>query len=210
MPKPSERQSAPAGSTSSSLLQRIRTRDEQGWQRLIDLYGPLVYHWCRRKQVRAEDQADVFQEVFRAVARNILSFRKGPGDSFRGWLLTITNSKIRDYFRRQQRNVQAPGGSDALQQLVQVPDPFTNSEDPSDRAADRAAEHAVLWRALDLLRGEFEDRTWQAFWRVIVEGHAPAEVAAALGVSVNAVYKARGRVLHRLRQELGEFDDSSP
>jgi DNA-directed RNA polymerase specialized sigma24 family protein len=59
------------GSTSSGLLQRVRENDQDGWRRLVRLYGQLVLYWCRRANVPRDDRADVFQEVFRAVARHI-------------------------------------------------------------------------------------------------------------------------------------------
>jgi RNA polymerase sigma-70 factor (ECF subfamily) len=62
-------------------------------------------------------------------------------------------------------------------------------------------------RALELVRGEFEERTWQAFWRATVEGHAPADIAADIGVTPAAVRKAKSRVLLRLRQEVGDLID---
>jgi RNA polymerase sigma-70 factor (ECF subfamily) len=200
-----ERHNAPPASgdaTSSSLLERVKSQDAEAWQRLVDLYGPLVYHWCRRQHLRTEDTADVFQEVFRAVASHIADFRKDrPGDTFRGWLLTITRNKIRDHFRRQQRQVQATGGSDMLQQLAQIPDPLADQEE----TADTDEKQGLFHRALQLIRDEFEATTWQAFWRVVVDGHAPADVAADLALSLNAVYKAKSRVLQRLRHELGEL-----
>ena len=55
---------------------------------------------------------------------------------------------------------------------------------------------------LDLVRAEFEDRTWEAFRRVAIERQSPARVAVELGMSIQAVYKAKSRVLRRLRQEL--------
>jgi len=181
---------------------RLKSRDAQAWQRLVDLYGPLVYHWCRRQHLPAEDMADVFQEVFRSVATHIPAFQKGPaGGTFRGWLLTITQNKIRDHFRRQLRQVQAAGGSDALQQLAQIPDPLGSKEEDSEQEQ----EHALFRRAVQLIQGKFEDATWRAFWLVTVEGHSPADVAATLGISLNAVYKAKSRVLSRLRQELGDL-----
>ena len=39
--------------------------------------------------------------------------RDRSGDSFRGWLWTITQNKIRDQFRYRQGAPQAEGGSDA-------------------------------------------------------------------------------------------------
>ena len=60
-------------------------------------------------------------------------------------------------------------------------------------------------RVLESIRAEFEPRTWQAFWRIVVDGQSPAEVAATLGMSLPAVYQAKSRVLRRLRRELGSL-----
>src|SRR5262249_2315434 len=90
-------QGGDASQTSLTVLARVRAHDETAWGRLVSLYGPLVYGWCLRAGLQAADAADVGQEVFAAVARNIPSFRRDrPGDSFRGWLYVITRSKISD------------------------------------------------------------------------------------------------------------------
>ena len=71
-------------SIASSLLLRLKAQDAEAWKRLVRLYGPVVYGWCRRAGLRAEDAEDVGQEVFQAVARNIGSFRRErPGDPCR-------------------------------------------------------------------------------------------------------------------------------
>jgi RNA polymerase sigma-70 factor, ECF subfamily len=57
---------------------------------------------------------------------------------------------------------------------------------------------------MELVRGEFEERTWLAFWRVTAEEKPPAVVAEELGMTLQAVYKAKSRVLCRLRQELDD------
>jgi RNA polymerase sigma-70 factor (ECF subfamily) len=62
----------------------------------------------------------------------------------------------------------------------------------------------LVHRALELVRGDFSDSTWQAFVDVALGGQPPAEVAACLGMTVSAVYKARCRVVARLREELGD------
>src|SRR5438105_4437335 len=101
-------------STSLSLLQRVQGNQPRAWEQLVDLYAPLVYHWCRRAGLGSEDTADVFQEVFRAVAEHVAAFRRDrPGDTFRGWLRTITRNKLRDHFRRRQDQPRAHGGTDA-------------------------------------------------------------------------------------------------
>ena len=62
-------------------------------------------------------------------------------------------------------------------------------------------------RALELLRGEFAAQTWQAFWRTAVDGQSAPAIAAELNMSPAAVRKAKSRVLHRLKEELGELAD---
>jgi RNA polymerase sigma-70 factor (ECF subfamily) len=59
-----------------------------------------------------------------------------------------------------------------------------------------------MHRALALIRGDFEPRTWAAFWRSAVEGATAAEVSSELNLSIDAVYQAKSRVLRRLREEL--------
>jgi RNA polymerase sigma-70 factor (ECF subfamily) len=191
-----------SGITSPSLLLRVKANQEGAWERLVDLYAPLVYHWCRRASLGPEDAADVFQEVFRALALHIGTFhRDRAGDSFRGWLRTITQNKIRDHFRRLEHQPRAAGGTDANLCLQAVPDPATTEEDPSE--AD--VVHRQLHRLLEEIQGEFEARTWRAFWQVQMEGRGTDEVAVELGMTPAAVRKAKFRVLRRLRQELGDL-----
>jgi RNA polymerase sigma-70 factor (ECF subfamily) len=65
----------------------------------------------------------------------------------------------------------------------------------------------VVRRAAELIRVEFAEATWQAFWHCVVDGRRPAEVAAELGLTVGAVWTAKCRVLKRLREEFGGLLD---
>jgi RNA polymerase sigma-70 factor (ECF subfamily) len=60
------------------------------------------------------------------------------------------------------------------------------------------------------VRAEFRENTWQAFWRTAVGAEDAATVAAALGLTVGAVYIARSRVTARIRREVQavEGDDA--
>src|SRR5262245_41329475 len=114
-----------SGLTSPSLLARAQDNQPAAWEQLVDLYAPLVYHWCRRAGLAPPDADDVFQEVFRAVARALAEFRRDrAGDSFRGWLRTITSNKIRDHFRQVQGEARGAGGTDAQMHLLALPDPL--------------------------------------------------------------------------------------
>jgi RNA polymerase sigma-70 factor (ECF subfamily) len=194
-----------AAELSSSLLVRVKARDREAWERLVRLYGPLVFRWCRQAGVPAADTPDVGQEVFLAVARKVQDFRRDrAGDSFRAWIRTITRHKVFDFHRARRDEVVAAGGSDALTSLHQAP----TLDHDEDSDASEAEETTLLYqRALELIRDEFEERTWQAFWRVAVEEQRPPDVAAALGMTPNAVYLARSRVVRRLRQEFADLVD---
>lgn len=186
--------------TSRSLLARIRSDDPRAWERLVTLYSPLVYQWCRGWELQPHDAADVVQEVFQAVASGVGDFRKQRAtDTFRGWLRTITRNKMYDHFRRNGRQPSAIGGTEAQNKFADVPQ--SNRFNP---ALEDAAEQTLLYRGLELIRKEFADRTWQAFWRTTVDGLAPKDVADELAMSPGAVRVAKSRVLQRLRAELGD------
>jgi RNA polymerase sigma-70 factor (ECF subfamily) len=191
----------PEKSTSLTLLERARNRDQEAWQRLHFLYGPLVERWCADRGVRGSDADDVRQEVFQAVAAGLDGFRRDrTGDTFRGWLRGITRHKILDHYRRLNSREEAKGGTDAQRQLLQV----AEQELPEDTQEDLGG---LYRRALELVRSEFEERTWEAFRRAAIDNQSPAVIAADLGVTPAAVRKAKSRVLHRLRQEIGDLID---
>jgi RNA polymerase sigma-70 factor (ECF subfamily) len=201
-------QSPPSSGTSSgtpgSLLERVRAGEPAAWEALVTLYAPLVYHWCRRWHLQEQDTADILQEVFHAVVTHIADFRRSRrGDTFRGWLRTIVRNKVHDHFRRLGREPGGVGGTDAQQRLAQLPEPEPSEVIPDDGEAERRLFH----RCLELIRGEFEERTWQAFWRTAVDGRSPKDVGDDLGMTPGAVRVAKCRVLQRLREALGDVLD---
>jgi RNA polymerase sigma-70 factor, ECF subfamily len=193
-----DQRSVPAP-TSTSLLGRAKAREGEAWRRIVELYGPQVYDWCRHCGLKAEDAADVAQEVFAAVAKNIEAFhRDRPGDTFRGWLWTIARNKIRDHFRGHKENPEGPGGTTAQQRLAQIPE---QPPEASTSGASAASSNSLQQRAIELVRAGVEERTWEAFWQVVVEGKDAAGVARELGMSVQAVYDAKYRIRRRIRQQ---------
>jgi RNA polymerase sigma-70 factor (ECF subfamily) len=150
--------------------------------------------------VDGQDADDVCQDVFRAVATGLANFRRDrPGDTFRGWLRVITRNAILVHFRRHKGRPPAEGGSEALQRLQAVADR------PGVEEGDETAQLDDLHRrALELVRHTFGEKTWQAFYLSVVEGRAPAAVAAELGMTPANIRQARSRVLRRLKLELGE------
>jgi RNA polymerase sigma-70 factor (ECF subfamily) len=185
--------------TSISLLQRLRTApDDASWQRLVDLYAPLVQGWLRRHFVRLQDTEDLTQDVLGAVVRELRNFEHSqrPG-AFRAWLRTITVNCVRSQWRSRQGKAEARGDSEVAKQLDQLEDPRSGLS----RLWDQQHDRHVMARLLDMIACEFNSTTWQAFERHVLDEESALDVAVALGVSVNVVLLAKSRVLRRLRQE---------
>lgn len=203
--------------TSYSLLGRATAGDDEAWQRIVQIYGPLVYGWARRSGLQPQDAADATQETFAAVASSLPKYDPHRvGATFRGWLWTIARNKAADLVRHQMKQCHARGGSTNLARLNAVNAPLSNADnalhqlpeqqDAQDDPTCANDRTEVIQRALAVMRTKFEPTTWRAFWRTVIDGLTPDEVAAELNLSRWAVYKARSRVLQCLRTELNGLE----
>src|SRR5262245_26614927 len=183
--------------TRPSLLVRLRdAADAEAWRQFVDLYAPLVYRFARGRGLQDADAADLTQDVLHAVARGSGRLEYDPArGTFRGWLFTVARNKLHTFLKRQQRHRQHTEDVE-VEQLLAGPD--------ADEAAlwEQEYEQRLFDWAAEQVRGHFQDRTWQAFWQAAVEGRPPRDVAAALGLSVGAVYIAKSRVLARLKEQV--------
>ncbi len=186
-------------STSSSLLVRLREPgDQASWRRFIDLYTPLLYFWACRMGLAAQDAADLLQDVFVTLVQKLPNFQYDSGKGYRSWLRTVAENRWRDALRKRAaapRNV----GPAALEDAA-VPD-------GAAAVWDKEYRQHLLDRAVQLMRSDFEEKTWKACWALVVDGKPVADVAAELGMTIDAVYAARSRVLRRLRHELDGMMD---
>ena len=189
--------------TSLSLLDKARRHDSAAWRRLVELYRPLVFFWCGRAGCRGADVEDVTQEVFAAAAKGLDRFhRDRPGDTFRGWLRGITHNQALLFHRRNKHQAHGEGGWEGWDRLKEVPDP----QDPLDEQ-EQTHVSDLYRRVLEHLRGDFEERTWQAFCRTVLDGRSPASLADELGMNPAAIRQAKARVLRRLKQDIGDLLD---
>ena len=175
------------------LARLCEAPDNAAWRCLVQLYAPLLFAWARRCGESENDAADLIQEVFVALVQTLPAFRRQdkPG-KFRAWLKTIMLNKLRDRKRREARVGMALAHRAIDEALPDVAETYWEAEYRRDLAR----------RALALMQAEFAEQTWRACWQTVVHDRSAAEVAAELGISENAVYIAKCRVLRRLRQEL--------
>ena len=189
------------GLTSSRLLRGLQAGDAQAWQKVVGLCTPLVYSWCRAAGLQEADVADVVQDTLRALVAGVGGLRLDrPDATFRGWLWTIAQHKLRNFWARQVAEPEGAGGTQAQVRLAAVQEPQSVATASQVSPDDRTV---LLRQALHMVHGDCQEETWQAFWAVVVEGRSSADVARSLRMSRGAVRQAKYRVLQRLRAEFG-------
>lgn len=192
--------------TSITLLNSLQRQDDPAtWDRLVTLYRPLLLTWLHKYDVQSSDAEDLAQEVLMAVSKELQAFdHNGRTGAFRTWLRSILVNRLRNFWRARGRRPKASDESDIERRLSQLDDP--------------ASEMSLLWNkqhdvhvVQELLASaepNFTVETWTAFTRVAIDGERPDAVAVELGISLNAVFIAKSRVLSRLRQEAAGLVDS--
>jgi RNA polymerase sigma-70 factor (ECF subfamily) len=185
--------------TSISLLENLRQDPtESRWQRLVDLYSPLIRLWLRRYALIEQDVDDVVQEVLAVVVGKMPEFQRKPqAGAFRRWLRTITVNCLRGFWRAERFRARSADG----ESFADVLDQLEDANSALSKVWDQEHDDFVAQQLLAMIQPRFEAKTWQAFQRVALEGIPVDQAAQELGLTANAVFIAKSRVLQQLRQE---------
>ncbi len=192
--------------TSLSLLDRVtNSSDSDSWDRLTELYVPLMRRWLHHYDVQPADADDLIQEVLAVVMQYLPQFdHNQQTGAFRNWLRRILVNRLRNLWRSRKYEPQARGTSSLLDQLHQLQD------DRSELSRIWNAEHDqhVISQLMEAVRPRFQAKTWEAFRRQMFDGQRADAVAAELNMPLSSVYVARSRVLSTLRREAEGLVDS--
>ena len=192
--------------TSDSMLERMKHGPQgMAWRRMVETYTPKIRRWLRPYSLQDQDVDDLIQEAFAVVVRRLPEFKRQTQiGSFRRWLRTITFNCLRDFWRGQHTRPTATGKTGFVHVLEQLEDP----DSALDQFWDQEHDSHLTRHLLEKIRPRFEAKTWLAFQRVALEGISAEQTAQELGLSVNAVFIAKSRVLQLLRQEGRGLRDS--
>ncbi len=183
--------------TRSTFLVRLKDRtDQEAWQVFDQLYRPILVRYACDRGLDHAGAADIFQQCAQAVLKHIDNYQHTG--SFRAWLRTIVDNKVRDLLR-SRRPRQADTGLLACQA-----DPQPGPEQIWEQVW--LTEH--LRYCVEKVRSELADNTYAAFMAFAIEGQPAAVVAEKLGLSMNSVYVAKHRVIERIRRLMVELTGS--
>lgn len=188
--------------TSDTLLAGLRDPANQTvWQGYVERYRPVLLGWFRRVGVPEADAEDLCQDTLAAFAQ---AYRAGSYDRqagrLRAWLFGFARNHLRGRHRRRQRA--GAGQQPATGFLDGVEDEARDLE----QAWEQEWRDAVLRRCLELVRAEVTPATFDAFVLFARDGLPAREVARRVGMTENAVFGCKRRVLQRLRELQPEID----
>jgi RNA polymerase sigma-70 factor (ECF subfamily) len=184
--------------TQASLLARIQdAEDPMAWEQFWSNYGPVIYQFAKYRGCSDETAQDLAQDVMLEVFEKNAVFRYDRSKGrFRDWLGGMVRNLTCKRRAKPAERVRGTGG-DGDPRIAEAAQPS------DDERWDEMYDQAVLAALLDVVRQEVAPATYQAFEMVAVQGISGKLAAKATGLSRNAVYQARKRIIRRLR-ELGE------
>ena len=189
--------------TRSSLLLRLQgERDEQAWAEFLAIYEPLVVRLMRGRGLQESDARDTTQQVLLRISGAIARYQPdGAEASFRRWLFRVARNVVITFLVKQSRQPELLDDC----RIVELRD-ATILGNAESELFDREYRQQVLARAMEQVRREFRNTTWQAFVETSINGRPISDVASQLKLSHGSVYVARSRIIARLRARIEEFE----
>lgn len=185
--------------TRLTLVQRICSGDDDSWRELERVYRPLIRSTLRRFGFQSQDVDDLAQDVLVSLHRTVDQFvHNGRVGAFRRWLRIVTVNQAREYLRSK--------GSRSC--TTEKLDAFADETSSLTAELDKQHDLHILNVMMDRVSGDFTPTTMESFKRYVIQGQSADEVARELGVSIQAVYLSKSRILKRLREMAADYDVS--
>lgn len=185
--------------TGTYILDGLRSPANQTvWNLYVDRYRPMLIAFGRKLNLTETDAEDVAQQTLIEFCN---SYRDGKYDREKGrlrdWLFGIARNQIHNFQRRRRdREVQAPHAA------TDGTDFFAMQSDDDHLRIEWEAQwqDSVLRQSLAQVREEVQSATYEAFDLFALQDWPAAKVAEKLGITENAVFGAKRRILRRLRE----------
>lgn len=200
--------------TSTTLLDKLRAKDDEAWLRIKHLFGTLVLEWCGTfDQLQRADRQNVYQEVFLTAFKDIEQFRREGKrhGSFRAWLKAITRSKAIDYLRKRKDDPALLSDTkidlykDKLLVEPNLPEDF---DEPVEETEEEVRKERVMLNhaALEMIRKDYSERDWTIFTVLMTNPNITAStLGEEYGMTEAAVRKVKSRIRKRFGNDFDEF-----
>lgn len=195
--------------TNESLLGRLRVDNaHEAWKQFFEAYWGAILRYARKLGLNDDQAKEVLQETMVALMRILPEFaydrKKGR---FRNFLLTIVHRKALGVLRRMSRQRALTWDELAVEAVA---DPFGH-QGSAEREARERWRDSLIEEALHRLRADpkLEEHTFAVFEAYVIEQQPVEAVARKFGLTENAIYQVRNRLLRRLKVEVTRLMKSS-
>lgn len=191
--------------TSTNLLLGLRDpKNSAIWQAYVGRYRPLLIAYGQKLGLREADAEDVAQLTLVNFCR---AYQDGKYDRERGrlrtWLFAIARNQILNWYRTRDSHLQLGDRSDVGQFPAEL-----NDENRMEQIWEEQWRDALLRQGLEEIKREVEPRTFEAFQLFASDQHSAEEVGKRFGMTANAVFSAKRRILRRLRELLPQLEEA--
>jgi RNA polymerase sigma-70 factor (ECF subfamily) len=183
--------------TNTELLDGLRHADNRiVWQQFVERYRPMIERYAMRFGLVAADAQDAAQQT---LIEFCTAYQAGKYDReqgrLRSWLFGIARNQMRNLRRRSRRHErQVVDDTSATGFFGRVAD-----DDELEKAWDEEWRQSVLQQCLEEVRRDVDAKSVEAFELFAWRGLSAQEVADRLGMTPNAVFIAKHRILRRIR-----------
>ena len=186
---------APLLETRSSLINRLKaTINGESWNDFFNAYRDLIFNVARRAGLSEADAKDIVQETIVKVHKSLERFHYDRNrGSFKGWLCSVTRSRLAEHFKKQQKRIPLNQPFDDS-----IGNPTTEVADPKglelERIWDEEWQKNLIQAALTRLKRTVSPKQFQIFKCHCIDEWSVKEVCNALNVNRAQVYMAKQRV----------------
>ena len=189
-------------STNVILLEKIRENCDIAWKEFTDYYKPLIILRGKDRGLKETEIQDLTQEVlfemYKVKDKFLYDSDKGK---FRNFLRTVIDRKAFKIIRKKCRE------SDDISILNQNSHLTSNDFEKLESNWETNWQKFTLKRALDHVKSEVSELTYQAFEMSSIQHIDYNLVAEKLNIKVDAVYLAKHRVIKRLRAIINHMEN---
>lgn len=183
--------------TRVSLLLRVKDpTDFKAWNEFHGLYAPLLYNYARSRGLTYSDAEEIRDQCLEVIARKIGAFEYDRAKGgFKCWLYRIASCKVIDMLRKTRVK---RADTQTIRKLA--------AEEPSsDELWEKHWRNEHLKFCVQQVRDSVSEQSYRAFHMLLFDGCSVQGVCEALSLNTNQVYKAKSRVLKRVREILEQL-----
>jgi RNA polymerase sigma-70 factor (ECF subfamily) len=170
-------------SRSASLIEEVRSGDQEAFERLYGLYAPMV-HGILLARVPWHEVDDLVQDVFLTAYRRLDTLR--DTNAFGGWIGMIARNRAMDFHRRTRE-------TEELNENIAL--------------ANQSEAEAETARVIEVIR-DLPEAYRETLIMRLVEGMTGPEIAERTGLRPASVRVNLHRGMKLLREKLGMEGES--